>query len=576
MSTQQPEGSLRELTEALNVADLTALVSTFRDLAAEVHLPRLLSRILAEATRLTDSPDGSVLLLDEKRSCLYFAHAVGDAAPMLLAEWGRSGAKGVPLVGSKAGQVYTSMTSVTVDAIPEDPNHFEGVDRDTKRRTECMVCVPLVAAIQASGEARALGVIQILNKRGGNYTVRDRIVLERFGELAAVAIQNAQLVSELYANKGLYAGDDVDPRELLERPAWSELLSVLIVDMRGFTQLCQLIQRPERTQALLNRFLSMLADAVLDQRGVVNKFLGDGLMAFFRGPAHEARAVDSALRMLREFDVMKAEWVESHNVSLSFIDIGIGISTEEVILGAVGGEHVWDFTAIGTGVNLAAHLMEHARNGRRILVDKVTFRKVRDRKLRSEGPEKFDLAKPGQTVAHPYERYVLYSDDDKAQAPAERDAPTRQAGRLFISYSSLDDHWRQRLRTHLQPFVTSGIVEIWDDTQIEAGKLWKEAIDKALSEVSVAIFLVSPNLLASQFAIHEEFAPILQRARARKVSLLWLPVSASSYEQTEFKDIQAAHNPKKPLDQMSEPQQNGALVEVCKIIKSALTPATSG
>ena len=51
-----------------------------------MHLPRLLSRILAEATRLTDSPDGSVLLLDEKRSCLYFAHAVGDAASMLLAE----------------------------------------------------------------------------------------------------------------------------------------------------------------------------------------------------------------------------------------------------------------------------------------------------------------------------------------------------------------------------------------------------------------------------------------------------------------------------------------------------------
>ena len=60
------------------------------------------------------------------------------------------------------------------------------------------------------------------------------------------------------------------------------------------------------------------------------------------------------------------------------------------------------------------------------------------------------------------------------------------------------------------------------------------------------------------------------------MSLLWLPVSASSYEQTEFKDIQASHNPKKPLDQMSAPQQNGALVEVCKVIKSALTPAPSG
>ena len=62
---QQPESSLRELTESLNVADLATLVATFRDLAAQVHLPRLLSRILAEATRLTDWPDGSVLLLYE-------------------------------------------------------------------------------------------------------------------------------------------------------------------------------------------------------------------------------------------------------------------------------------------------------------------------------------------------------------------------------------------------------------------------------------------------------------------------------------------------------------------------------
>src|SRR5262245_28402684 len=151
---QQPEHSLRELTETLNVADLAALVATFRDLAAEVHLPRLLNRILAEATRLTESPDGSVLLLDEKRSCLSFAHAVGASASMLLAEWGKNGSKGVPLVGSKAGQVFTSMTSVAVDAIPEDPNHFEGVDKATKRRTESMVCVPLVVANRSeSGDA---------------------------------------------------------------------------------------------------------------------------------------------------------------------------------------------------------------------------------------------------------------------------------------------------------------------------------------------------------------------------------------------------------------------------------------
>ena len=80
----------------LGVADLHALVDAARDLSGEVHMPRLLHRILEAATRLTDSPDGSVLLLDETRSGLYFADAVGASAPMLLEQWGRGGTKQVP------------------------------------------------------------------------------------------------------------------------------------------------------------------------------------------------------------------------------------------------------------------------------------------------------------------------------------------------------------------------------------------------------------------------------------------------------------------------------------------------
>ncbi len=557
--------------EALDLDDLVTLVATSRELASEVHLPRLLHRILAQATRLTDSPDGSVLLLDDERGCLYFADAVGAAAPMLLSNWGRRGAHSVPLVGSKAGQVFTSMTSVTVDTVPDDPNHYKGVDRATRGRTESMVCVPLVAIRQPSGDTHALGVIQILNKRDGNYTRRDRVVLERFAELAAVAIQNAQLISDLYANKGLYAADDeVDPRELLTRPAWNETLSVLIADMRGFTQLCQMMGRPERTQNLLNGFLGMLANAVIHHHGVVNKFLGDGLMAFFRGGAHAERAVDCSFRMLQEFDALKCEWVDSHNVRLGFVDLGVGISTEDVILGAVGTEHVWDFTAVGTGVNLAAHLMEHARDGRRVLVDRMTFLSARSRVSRFDGPEEFDLRKPGQSVSHPYERYVLYPDVGSSASPTRSEGVGTRARRLFVSYSRRDDRWRQLLRTHLQPYVTSSSVEVWDDTAIEAGESWKQAIERAIEQAAAAIFLVSPNLLASTFAMREELAPVLLRARSRRVRLLWLPISASSYEETEFGGLQAATNPARPLDQLTEPQQHLALVGVCKIIKSAL------
>lgn len=558
---------------ALGVADLQALVDASRDLSSEVHMPRLLHRILEAATRLTDSPDGSVLLLDESRSGLYFADAVGSAAPMLLEQWGRRGGRQVPLIGSKAGQVFTSTTSVVVDSVPEDPNHFKGVDRATQNSTASMVCVPLVAAHRYSGETQALGVIQILNKRSGNYSLRDRTLLERFADLAAVAIENARLVSDLFANKGLYSADDegADPLEVLAKPAWNETLTVLIADMRGFTQLCQVIGRPERTQSLLNEFLGMLAEHVIAHHGVVNKFLGDGVMAFFRRDTREANAVECAFDMLRAFDPMKQRWDARSNVKLHFLDLGIGISTEDVILGVVGTARVWDFTAIGTGVNLAAHLMEHARDGRRVLVDKVTFAAARHLIGSFDGPEEFEFRKPGQKVSHPYERYTIRPTAiEPARPGTQSSSDLVRTGGLFISYSHADDPWRQLLRTHLQPYLTAGTVEVWDDTAIEAGERWREAIETAIERAKVALFLVSPKLLASRFVQQDELAPLLKRARAKEVKILWVPLVSSSYEETEFQHLQAAMNPGHPLDTLTEPQQHRWMVDLCRAIKASM------
>jgi adenylate cyclase len=246
-----------------------------------------------------------------------------------------------------------------------------------------MVCVPLVAVSKRSGAARTLGVIQILNKRSGNYTERDKILLERFADQAAVALDNAHLVADLFAHMGLYTTEEgVDPvrtyADIRSKPAWHETLSVLFADMRGFTQFCQVIARPETAQESLNEFLTMLSDNVIMHQGVVNKFLGDGVMALFRNSTHAISAIECGFSMLKTFDALKRRWDDRSNLRLTFLDLGIGISTEDVILGSIGSERVWDFTAIGTGVNLAAHLMEHARDGRRLLVDKVTFRATQD------------------------------------------------------------------------------------------------------------------------------------------------------------------------------------------------------
>jgi len=139
---------------------------------------------------------------------------------------------------------------------------------------------------------------------------------------------------------------------------------------------------------------------------------------------------------------------------------------------------------------------------------------------------------------------------------------------VFISYSHHDDTLRALLRTHLEPYVVAGSFEVWDDTAIEAGADWKGAIDKAIERATVALFLVSPNLLASPFVRQEEIRPLLAKARQREVKVLWVPLMASSYEETAFRGIQAAMNPGTPLDRMPAPEQHQALVRLCQLIKS--------
>jgi class 3 adenylate cyclase len=403
-------------------------VETGSALASEVSLTPLLHRILERATQLTNSTDSSLILFDEKRGVLYFAHATGDHASAVLTRWGENSKEGIPLDRSKAGEVFTTGRAIIVDATRDDPKHFKDVDQETASSTKSLVCVPMKVG------GKCIGVVQIRNKRSGRYSRRDLLLLEHFAPQAGIAIRNARLLADLLAHMGLYASQAkteglTELMAELDRPAHSEMLTVLFADLRGSTQLWHVESRPERTQHLLNEFLGMLADTVLGRQGIVNKFLGDGLMALFRGTNHAIRAVECAAAMQEDFRRLRTQWDEGSTVSLGFLDLGIGIATDTVILGSVGSLRVRDFTALGTAVNLAAHLMEHARDGRRLLVDKMTYRAAKDVVGSYEGPEPFEFRKPGQAVGHPYERYHIKSL--KSGSSTERpDAASRTPGKL--------------------------------------------------------------------------------------------------------------------------------------------------
>ena len=151
------------------------------------------------------------------------------------------------------------------------------------------------------------------------------------------------------------------------------VVSILFCDIRGFTALTQGMS-PEQVISLLNEHMTALTKVVHEHRGVVDKFVGDLLMAVFGAPksygGDAERAVRCAVRMLEARAALNQRAAQK-------IQVGIGLATGEVVAGCMGSSDRIDYTVLGARVNLASRLCDQAGPGQ-IVLDETTREESRD------------------------------------------------------------------------------------------------------------------------------------------------------------------------------------------------------
>ena len=157
----------------------------------------------------------------------------------------------------------------------------------------------------------------------------------------------------------------LDPRQVKELQKNPDKLKLggekryatfLFTDVRGFTALSETLE-PEEVTYVMNKALTAQQMAVQKHGGMVDKYIGDAMMAIFNAPLdleqHENKAVDCALDIQRNMEVLNDELVEK---GIKPVKIGIGINTGYAVIGNMGSEQRFDYTAIGDAVNVGARL----------------------------------------------------------------------------------------------------------------------------------------------------------------------------------------------------------------------------
>jgi adenylate cyclase len=462
-------------------------IDVVSEVTADIKLSSLLQRVMGEATRMLNAERSTLFLNDEKTSQLW--SEVGQGLESMQIR--------LPNHLGIAGAVFTSGKSINIPYAYADLRFNPAFDKKTGFFTRSILCVPII-----NKHGKTIGVTQVLNRRGGPFTVDDESRLRAFTAQISIALENAKLFADVQAMKnyndamlesmsnGLITLDEneaiatcnaaglrilkTEAEEVLRKPvaeffagdnAWvleklklvaesgqqqtsmdaplqvagetlsvnltvqpllnvdqkrigsmfviedissekrikstmsrymdpgiadrlvasgAELLggqnveaTVLFSDIRGFTTLTEQLGA-QGTVALLNEYFTLMVDCIQHEEGMLDKFIGDAIMAAFGIPVRHDDDADRAVRASIAMMETLNKWNQKRASEGKLpVNIGIGLNTDNVVSGNIGSNKRMDFTIIGDGVNLAARLESACKQyGAKILISEFTKNKL--------------------------------------------------------------------------------------------------------------------------------------------------------------------------------------------------------
>jgi len=168
--------------------------------------------------------------------------------------------------------------------------------------------------------------------------------------------------------------------DLLKLGGESRELSIMFTDVRGFTAISEHYGKDvQGLTKIMNRYMTAMTQSILEEKGTLDKYIGDAQMAFWNAPLddpdHAKHAVTAAVKMLDKLDEFNKEVAQE---GVPPFGMGLGINTGTVVVGNMGSSQRFDYTCLGDSVNLASRLEGQSKNyGVQIILGPDTAEQVR-------------------------------------------------------------------------------------------------------------------------------------------------------------------------------------------------------